>query len=143
MYPYSYQITLRIFHPSIEPTEITTALGLQPKRAWKAGQPRQTPKGTPLDGIYSESYWFTNLTDGEQISEGTLLEDYVDHFCCQLSQHSQFFNQIRKEGGKIELHASSYSKRNYGFEFSPTLTQKLSDLGLTLWIDIYPYEQNW
>ena len=143
MYPYSYQITLRIFHPSIEPNEITESLAMQPKRAWKAGQPRQTPKGTPLDGIYSESYWYSDLTDGEHTSEGTLLEDYFDHFCTQLLQHSPFFNRIRKEGGKVELYASSYSKRNYGFEFPPALTQKLTEMGLTLVIDIYPYEQKW
>lgn len=143
MFPYTYQITLRIFHPTIDPDKITDKLEMQPQRAWKAGQPRQTPKGTPLDGIYSESYWYAKLTDGERTSEGTQLEDYVEHFCGQLSPHRKFFHHVRKEGGKVELYASSHSKRNYGFEFSPALTKKLSDLGLTLLIDIYPYEQKW
>ena len=144
MHPYTYAITLRVFHPDIEPTEITNALSLEPVRAWKAGHSRQTPKGTPLEGVYRESYWYTELIpDGEHSSEGTLLEEYLDHIATKLAPSTQFFARIRAEGGRVELFIGTYGARNFGFEFSPTLLASLAGIGLSLAFDVYPYPQNW
>ena len=57
---YSYSVTLRIWHPSIDPEEITRALGIEPKRAFKVGTRRETPKGNLLDGTHRESYWYAD-----------------------------------------------------------------------------------
>jgi hypothetical protein len=144
MHPYTYAISLRISHPNIEPLEITNALGLEPVRTWKAGTPRQTPKGTPLEGIYRETYWYTRLIPGgEHPSEGTSLEDYLDHFAQQLARHRDFFARVREEGGRVELFIGTYGARNYGFEFSPSLLTAIGVLGLSLSFDVYPYPQNW
>ncbi len=144
MHPYTYSISLRLSHPSINPAEITDVLALEPKRAWKAGDSRQTPKGTPLEGFYRESYWYSNLIpDGEHSSEGTLIEEYLDHFTKQLAPSREFFARVRTEGGRVELFIGMYGARNYGFELPPSLLSMIASIGLSLTFDIYPYPQNW
>jgi len=144
MHPYTYAISLRVCHPNIDPTAITDALALEPARAWKSGSPRQTPKGTPLEGVYRETYWYTKLIpDGECSSEGTLFEEYLAHFEKMLAPSKEFFARIRAEGGRVELFIGMYGARNYGFELSPTLLAAVADLGLSLSFDVYPYPQNW
>ena len=139
MHPYSYSISLRLFHPNIDPAEITRFLALEPKYAWKAGDPRQTPKGTPLEGIYRESYWTSNLIPSEQPSEGTLLEEYLDDLAKQLTPSRDFFARIRSEGGRVELFIGMYGGRNFGFELSSSLLSAIADVGLSLSFDMYPY----
>ncbi len=139
MHPYSYSISLRLCHPSIDPAEITRALALKPNRAWKAGEPRQTPKGTPLEGVYRESYWYTDLLpDGEHSSEGTWIEEYLDHFAKQLASSRDFFLRVRSEGGRVELFIGLYGDRNFGFELPPSLLGAIADMGLSLSFDVYP-----
>ena len=144
MHPYTYSITLRVFHPNIDPAEITRALALKPKRAWKAGDSRQTPRGTPLEGFYRESYWFSDLIpDGEHSSEGTLIEEYLDHFANQFAPSREFFARVRSEGGRVEFFIGMYGAQNYGFELSPSLLSAVAEIGLSLTFDVYPYPQNW
>jgi hypothetical protein len=144
MHPYSYSISLRLCHPNIDPAEITRFLALEPKYAWKAGNPRQTPKGTPLEGVYRESFWTSNLIPhGEEPSEETLLEEYLDHFAKQLAPSRDFFARVRSEGGRAELFIGTYGGRNFGFEFPPSLLNTIADIGLSLSFDVYPNTPKW
>lgn len=61
MYPYRYSVSLRLFHPRIDPRVITDRLGKVPKHSWQAGTPRTTPRGDPLEGIHRESYLVAEL----------------------------------------------------------------------------------
>jgi hypothetical protein len=143
MHSYTYSISLRLCHPHIDPAEISQFLALEPKRAWKAGDPRQTPKGTLLEGFYSESYWTSDLIPhGEQPSEGTLLEDYLDDLTKQLASSRDFFARVRSEGGHVELFIGIYGDRNFGFELPPSLLSAVADIGLSLSFDVYHYRQN-
>jgi hypothetical protein len=42
---YSYTVSLRIFHPDMDPEGVTKILNLVPKRMCKAGEQRKTLKG--------------------------------------------------------------------------------------------------
>jgi hypothetical protein len=42
---YSYDISLRFNHPSIDPAKITAALCLKPSRVWRAGGAAHNAKG--------------------------------------------------------------------------------------------------
>ena len=114
-------------------------LALEPKYAWKAGDPRQTPKGTRLEGIYRESYWASDLIPSEQPSEGTSLEEYLDDLAKQLTPSRDFFARVRSEGGRVELFIGMYGGRNFGFELSPSLLSAIANVGLSLSFDVYPY----
>jgi hypothetical protein len=61
---YHFRISLRVRHPSVAPEKITEAVRIEPKHSWKAGEPRQTPTGTPLTGDNRDTYWTAEITAG-------------------------------------------------------------------------------
>jgi hypothetical protein len=136
---YSYSISLRVFHPTIDPVEISKTLSLSPARMCKVGAPRQTPKGTPLEGVYRETFWYTKLVpEGERSSNDTLLEEFLFDTYQQLRAHREFFARVRAEGGRVELFIGTFGDRNYGFEFSPQLLASFGEFGVSLSFDVYP-----
>ena len=141
---YSYSIALRIWHPSIDPAQITANLGLKPKCTNTAGQPRRTPKGRPLDGTYAESYWSADPFDrGEYSSTDDLAEDALAEVLEVLAPHKVFLLSLRESGARIILQVSSFSGRNYAVELSPALLAQSADLGLSIAHDVYPFAQHW
>ena len=78
MNPYKYSVSLRIFHPYIDPDDITEQIKILPTRKWKAGEPRSTPTGTKINGKYDNSYWASSLTGkGHFDSKSSRLEEYL------------------------------------------------------------------
>jgi hypothetical protein len=81
-------LTLRVFHPSIDPYAITAELGLPAQTSWAAGDGR-------------ESYWQTRLA-GNETGGGDLnsaLRDVAARFV-----HYRFFvDEIRSGGGRVEI----------------------------------------
>src|SRR5262247_381678 len=96
---YHYKISLRLRHTSADPAEITSALGLNPSRCWRAGEMRSTPKGTQLSGTYTRTYWTATLAEGRW--PGKALEDAISDLLDQLTARKDFFHRIRSEGGKV------------------------------------------
>jgi hypothetical protein len=144
MQRYSYSIDIRIWHPSIKPEEISRVLGIQPSASFEAGQPRKTPKGTPLEGVYRESYWNADPFDrGEYSSTDDLAEDALTEVLQVIEPHKVFIQKLRGEGARILVQISSFSGRNYAFELSPELLGRFAALGVGLAHDVYPYGQNW
>jgi len=63
-------ISLRIRHPSIDPTEISEALGLEPRHSFKAGEVREASSGGSA-GRHGQTYWLAPL---EWPSSASLIE---------------------------------------------------------------------
>jgi hypothetical protein len=144
MQRYSYTIDVRIWHPSINPEEITHTLGMQPSNFSMAGERRKTPKGTLLEGVYRESYWNADpFNRGEYSSTDDLAEDALAEVLQVLEPHKAFIQKLRGEGARILVQISSFSGRNYAFEFSPELLGRYAAIGISLAHDVYPYAQNW
>jgi len=139
MNPYTYDISLRVFHASIDPQTITNTLGLEPARSWKAGSPRTTPIGSALDGHYEDSYWSAKLTQSGPVhSEHNPIEDYISSAANKLESFTPFFELLRSEGGRAEFFVGLYGNQNFGIELSSELLSTISSLGLSLSLDIYP-----
>jgi hypothetical protein len=87
--PTAPALSLRVFHPSIDPRKITEELGLPPQTSWAAGGDRR------------ESYWQTRLA-GDETGRGDLgaaLRDVAARFA-----HYRFFvEDIRSGGGRVEI----------------------------------------
>jgi hypothetical protein len=144
LYPYTYSISLRLKHPTLDPKRITGALHRKPTRAWMAGDARQTPTGEPLPGTYAESYWYLKLRkDGPIRSKDTPIELYLRRTGKRLSRHKRFFRRVRSGGGGVELFIGIYASKNHGFELPPDLLALFGALGLSLSFDLYGYPQNW
>jgi Domain of unknown function (DUF4279) len=143
MNAYEFTLSLRIRHPSIDPAEITRALAIEPQHTWKAGEPRRGPSDETLAGEYRESYWMGRLTEGPQLSsgsvtvEGVLLETLV-----QLRRVEPFLATIRKGGGEAEFHVSMYARENFRLELASRLLSVLGRLGVSVAFDVYPQPHN-
>jgi hypothetical protein len=133
---YGYTISLRVRHPSLDPSEITSALQLTPSRTWRVGEPRATTKGAPLKGIYSATFWTKRFVEGEFLDKElpAAMGEIVD----QLVPHRSFFHRIRLEGGTAEFFVGWFFNRQSGGTFDCDLLARLADLKIDLSFDVYP-----
>ena len=98
---YWYSTRLAIWHPSIDPEEITRVLGVKARACGQAGQPRKTPRGTPLAGVWRESWWKADLFDrGECVSTDDLVVDIVTEYLEVLEPQADFLRRLWVEGGR-------------------------------------------
>jgi hypothetical protein len=133
---YGYAISLRVTHPSLDPSEITSALQLTPSRTWRAGEPRTTPKGAPLKGVNSKTFWTRRFVEGE--FRDKKLPAAVVEIVDQLLPHRAFFQRIRSEGGTVEFFVGWFFNRQSGGTFDCDLMARMADLKIDLSFDVYP-----
>lgn len=134
---YSHILDLRINHPALDPDLMSRTLGLEPERAWRAGESRKTPKGTKLEGVYPTGYWSTNpFSYRWRESTDAQIEDALEELVAFLEPHCSFLKEI-SQVGRVNIWVSSQSNRNYAFELSPSLLVRLASLGATLVHDVY------
>jgi len=139
MYPFRYCVSLRFWHPTIDPEKISKKLGKRPSRQWKVGEPRTTPKGTKLEGINKESYWTTDLHSKKSITSTKIrVEKFLFSTLDELVPHLKFIKKFVKEGGVTELFVGIYGSRNFGIELEPALLMRFGKMGIRLTLDIYP-----
>lgn len=143
MNSYQFTVSLRIRHPSADPADITAALDMAPKNAWKAGSPRRTPRDEPLQGTYRESYWSASLGgDAWKDSAPVALEPFLLTHLRALSAHAKFLNRLVADGGSCELFVELNGAGEIGLEMAPTLVRLLGDLQFTLSFDICADEED-
>jgi Domain of unknown function (DUF4279) len=139
MSEYEFTVSLRLRHPSIDPSRITQTLGIAPQHTWKVGEPRRDPTGGALGGVYRESYWMGRLMDEPQLSsarwsvESVLLEK-LSH----LRRSHDFLEQLHADGGVAELHVSLYARESFRLELSEEALGLLGRLGLAVALDVHP-----
>lgn len=96
---YSYIVDLEIRHPALDPDLVSRILGLEPGIAWRAGEPRRTPKGTPLEGVRSEGYWSANpFSYGWRESTDAQVEDTLVELVSFLEPHKDFLLSLGQAG---------------------------------------------
>jgi hypothetical protein len=69
------QMSIRVRHPSIDPQEISAALGLEPEHFFKAGEARTPRAKGQIAGCHTQSYWLAPVTAktwSEQLEPGFL-----------------------------------------------------------------------
>lgn len=138
MNPYRYRVSLRATHPTADLAPLFDQLGLVPARAWRAGQPRQSPRGT--EGVYADSYGYAELTPGEQPRDWGRedIEAFLAGIHQRLSTHRDRLHAFAAQGGRCGLFIGLFGEQDFGFELSPELSAGLAGLKLTLGFDIHP-----
>jgi hypothetical protein len=137
MHPYTYKVSLRISHPTMDPRAITDTLNLQPRTVHRVGELRTTPTGTLLEGRYDRSYWSSPFTPPDDSDVGEFLGRTVE----SLRQHRSFFRHIRDTGGDVELFIGLFADGvNIGATLAHDLLAALGELGIDLGLDIYDYK---
>ena len=134
---YSHVLNLRIGHPTLDPDLVSHTLGLKPQTAWRAGDPRKTPKGTSLEGVRSEGYWSADpFSYGWRESTDAQIEDAIEELVTLLERHRDFLQGI-SHGGFVRVWVSSHGNRNFALELSPNMLARLASLGATFVHDVY------
>ena len=139
--PYSYSVSLRIWHPRMDPAALTTALRLTPSNSWKVGEQRRTRKGEPLKGKNRGSYWTARLiTTRYATTTRKSLEASLATIAKKLQRHRKLLLRIRRGGGKAELFVGLFgrNKFNFGSGLDDRTVTDLSKLRLSVGLDIYP-----
>ncbi len=133
MHTFRFAVSLRVYSQVVVPSEICAQLGLEPKWKHEIGEPRVSPKGAPLGGVYDHSYCSFSLVrqDDEELHE------MLDRIADDLLQHKDLFCLVRDEGGRVEFFIGWYSTGNTGDTFSGTLLRKLGELQIDLALDVY------
>jgi hypothetical protein len=95
-----FHVELFVSHPTMDPSDITAALGLEAAIERRAGDPRMTPKGTILPGKNPKTWW---RHCREYQVEGQWFAGKVTEFVESLAPHKSFFTRLRAEGGRAEV----------------------------------------
>jgi hypothetical protein len=129
-----FEIRLMIKHPNIDPAKITEKLQLEPNISSMVGNPRVSPVGKPLPGIYRESgwsYWF-------QVERNRLFFRDVAKLIDGLEAHKAFLIDIVEGGGTISLIVSLPGDVNIGDTLRWRDMARLSALHIDLGIEVFP-----
>jgi hypothetical protein len=134
-----FHVELLIVHPALDPAEIGTALGLEAHNAHRVGDPRKSPKGTPIAGNYRDTRWRyvveCSVTDQWYAAEVTRLLD-------RLEPHRAFFADLKSTGGKACIIIQFFNDGYLSDEIPLATLVKLVELGLDLGIEWYPNPQS-
>lgn len=152
----SYTAFLRVRHPSLDPADVTHALGLTPAHAWAAGSPREVAEGETAHGAHRETYWLAPLGEslwrpagavapGWPVRAGSAfwrlaaaipLEGFLLSQVRLLSPQKAFFARLNAEGGTVELSVTLNARDRWAIELPPALLRSLADLNIAVSIEV-------
>ena len=130
---FEYHVSLRVVHPTMDPELICKSLNREARYRWKAGAPRQTPKGTPLEGRYKTTYCTFDIGSGSDGELAHCLELAVE----SLSQYADFLKQLRSSGGEVMFYVFWHPNGDTGEVFDVSLLSKMAELGIDFGLNVF------
>jgi hypothetical protein len=148
-----FQLSLRIRHPSLDPSELSRELRIEAVHSFRAGDPRPSRSGLTPASVHTESYWLGALNPaGPGGPALSLPEPFVEvagrrmwataanslgwalflnarHF---FTAHAETLRRIRQEGGQIMLLVTLSPGEVSGFTLAPDVGRVLSELGIAI-----------
>ena len=134
-----FEVQLFIKHPSIDPAEITVAVGLEPKIQSRVGDARRTSKGAPLLGVYPDTSW--RYCERHHV-EKQWFASRVDELVDRLLPHKAFLHGLRESGGRTWIIVEFLGDGYFGDEIPLGTLAKLVELGLDFGIEVFDVPQN-
>src|SRR5438552_17120710 len=114
--PYSFSVSLRVWHPQMRLEVLTSSLRLKPSNTWKVGEPRRTAAGKPLKGVRGDNFWTARLIDKRYATPPRRsLESALAIVSGKLAEHRALFRRIQRTGGGTELLFGGFCERWVGF----------------------------
>ena len=127
-----YKVSLRLWHPTMDPDEISASLALTPSISWRRGEQRRSSKGEVLDGSYDQSYWSGSLS-ADSNPQG--LVDTLELYLLHLENRAKFMREFHHTGGNAEFFVGWFGTG--GATFTWDLLERCAFLGIELGIDVY------
>lgn len=153
----SFQLSLRIKHPSFDPADISRELGIEPEHSFRAGQPRQSKSGLVPAAVHTESYWLAPLNPASwfgnpSFTEPLKLANVQQHIDAAIARnltgalalcaarfnkaHAALLQSIHSEGGEISLLVTLSPTAVNTFSLPPQVGRMFADLGITLEFEV-------
>jgi hypothetical protein len=155
--PRPFQLSLRIRHPSLDPSELSREFRIEPVHCFRAGDPRPSRSGLTPASVHTESYWLGALSVAGPAGGGgpplSIPEPFLEMMASRrvwatptnslgwalfliarqfFTAHAPALRRIRREGGQIALLVTLSSGDVTGFSLSPDVGRVLSDLGVAI-----------
>ena len=134
-----FDVELLVIHPTIDPSAISTALGLEPSHAHRVGDPRVTPKGTSLPGTYPDTRW---RHSARYDVKSQLFAGEVQTFVGRLAKSREFLHHLRATGGRTQLVVQFLGDGYFGDVIQTATIAQLADLNLDLGIECFADPQS-
>lgn len=132
------QLSVRLQHPTRDLSRVCDVLGLKPKRIWKKGDERTTPKGTKLGGVYESSFCYFDVG---RVSREPLPKQ-IDTALKLLEPHRSTLRRLNSSGGKISFFVGWFLDDSImGEEFDARLLERMARLRIALDLSIYVPDQ--
>lgn len=127
---FSYSVSLRVRHPTLDLGVLTDMLRLEPAHSWKAGEPRRAQNGSPLGGVHRDSYWSATLPAQMVGPDSLPLELFFSQQVLQLSRHRDALRKIQGDGGEISLLVELSPVANSSLTLTSATSRKLAELNV-------------
>jgi hypothetical protein len=127
---FSYSVSLRVRHPTLDLNVLTDKLRLEPAHSWTAGEPRRSQTGAPLGGNHRDSYWSAPLPAQMDGPNSMPLELFFSQQVLQLGRHRDFLSKLQGGGGEVSLLVEISAIANASLTFSSATARKLADLNI-------------
>jgi hypothetical protein len=137
MNPQTYDLSLRVKHPTTDLQEVCEKLGLELRRIWKAGDRAETPNGKTLQFYRRESYCSLKFEN-----ESGPLHHRLASALALLDQKKDILLNIISNGGTLTLCIGWFTEGDNGADLDINLIKKLSELNIALALFIYCQEEN-
>ena|ERR1700681_1238833 len=137
----TFHISLLFRHPTIDPESITQVLGVKPTTQARLGdRVRPAVDGTPRPGIERDSAWGVSTAcrdrnrDGRDPDINAWLSTFLEPFV----PHAAYMRKLAAESTLANVDLEFPGQFHFGGELSPATLRTISDLGLTLGIEVFP-----
>jgi hypothetical protein len=129
-----FDVQLFVVHPTLDPADISAALGLESVHAHRVGDRRKTPNGTLLQGNYPDTRWRHSVRHEAKYH---LFADKFEVLVRQLEPHEAFLDHLRATGGRTCLIIQFLGDGYHADTISAATLTKLADMGLSLGIECF------
>lgn len=129
-----FDVELLIVHPTLDPVEISTALGLDAKFAHRVGDQRKAPKGALLAGTYQDTRW--RYSRRHETPDQWFAGKIAELIDC-IEPHKAFLKELRSTGGKTCLILQFLGDGYFGDEIPKAVLARLIDLELDFGIECF------
>ena len=134
-----FHVELLIKHPTIAPSAITSALGLEPQIVHAVGERRISANGKTLPGSYPDTRWRYSK---ECITSDQWFAGELEALVNRLEPHKAFFDSVLATGGTACVIIQFLGDGYFGDNLSPTILAKLGELRLDFGIEVYNVPQS-
>lgn len=133
MYEFTYDVSLDVRHPDMDPDDISHCMGSEPSRKARAGERITNPEGTILDSVWPETCWSLDLPH----PKGMWLSDFLELVVRKLTPHKEFFAKVRSMGGQAILRVAWFTPALSGDTLGCDLLRRLGELHLDIDLHVY------